>query len=248
MLKTVQAATGGAVGGNVTITGGTIDNTVIGGTTAANGTFTNVWVGSNATVVSGARVQVTPSGDFAAGIAIGSTASATTWSRLDFKNANIGTSNFIYTDQIGLFGMRTEGAYPIVFYTNGANERLRIDSSGNTLVTNPALLGYGTGSGGTVTQATNKGTAVTLNKPTGQITTNNAALASGAIAQFTVNNSLVSATDTVIANYSNTPAFYNLEITGAFAGAFNVLITNQSGASRSDALVINFAVIKGATA
>jgi len=55
MLKTVQAATGGAVGGNVTITGGTIDNTVIGGTTAANGTFTNVWVGSNATIVSGSQ-------------------------------------------------------------------------------------------------------------------------------------------------------------------------------------------------
>jgi len=74
--------------------------------------------------------------------------------------------NFIYTDQAGLFGMRTEGAYPIVFYTNGANERLRIDSSGNVLVTNPALLGYGTGAGGTVTQGATSGklTAVTLNK------------------------------------------------------------------------------------
>ena len=64
---------------------------------------------------------------------------------------------------------------------SSATERARIDSSGNVLVTNPAGLGYGTGSGGTVTQATSKSTTVVLNKPTGQITMNGAALASGAV-------------------------------------------------------------------
>lgn len=42
-------------------------------------------------------------------------------------------------------------------------------------------IGYQAGSGGAVMQATSKGTSVTLNKPSGQITMNNAALAAGCI-------------------------------------------------------------------
>lgn len=38
-----------------------------------------------------------------------------------------------------------------------------------------AYLGYATGFGGTITQATGKSTGVTLNKPCGTITTHNAA-------------------------------------------------------------------------
>lgn len=43
-------------------------------------------------------------------------------------------------------------------------------------------IGYQTGSGGTVTQATSKSTAVTLNKLSGRITLNAEALAAGATA------------------------------------------------------------------
>lgn len=133
-----------------------------------------------------------------------------------------------------------------IAFSEGGTEAMRIDSSGNVLVTNAAGLGYGTGAGGTVTQATSKGTAVTLNKPTGQVTTNNAALASGATVSFSINNSIISATDVVVvvvsagSSYTVQPAFVQ-------AGVFNIRLTNTTGGSLSEAVVINFAVIKGAT-
>jgi hypothetical protein len=137
-------------------------------------------------------------------------------------------------------------AYPLIFGTSGL-ERMRIDSSGNVLVTSAAGLGYGTGAGGTVTQATSKSTAVTLNKPTGQITMNNAALGAGAVVAFVVNNSLVASTDTVIlvpVSSSN----YTVICQSLGAGQFTVRVTNVTGGSLSEALQINFAIIKGATA
>ena len=128
-------------------------------------------------------------------------------------------------------------------------ERVRIDTSGNLLVTNPAGLGYGTGSGGTVTQATSKSTDVTLNKPTGQITMAASALAANTSVQFVVNNSLVAITDVAVvgmsagaASYQNYLVQANIEV-----GKIVIHVRNISGGSRSEALVINFAIIKGAT-
>ena len=129
---------------------------------------------------------------------------------------------------------------------SSATERARIDSSGNVLVTNPAGLGYGTGSGGTVTQATNKSTGVTLNKPTGQITMNNAALAAGASVQFVVTNSLVAASDVVVVTPSNNANYSALSI-ATLAGSFYIRVTNITAGSLSEALVLNYTVIKGAT-
>lgn len=114
------------------------------------------------------------------------------------------------------------------------------------------VIGYATGFGGTVTQATNKGTSVTLNKAVGKITMNNAALAAGGRAGFQCNNSLVSVNDTVIASIdhgSATNAGYNYSVVAsASAGAIVFVIKNESGGSLSEAVAINFAVIKGATA
>ena len=127
-------------------------------------------------------------------------------------------------------------------------ERMRIDSAGNVLVTGGGNLGYGTGSGGTVTQATSKSTAVTLNKPTGRITMNNSALAAGATASFIVNNSLVSAQDTVVVNNSGggNPDSYSVRARIG-AGVFVVSVTNTSASSFSDSPIINFAVIDGSS-
>src|SRR5262249_33804889 len=65
-----------------------------------------------------------------------------------------------------------------------------------------AGIGYqtGAGAGGTVTQATSKSTGVTLNKITGAITMNAAALAAATSVTFTVTDSSVAATDAVVAN------------------------------------------------
>ena len=61
-------------------------------------------------------------------------------------------------------------------------------------------LGYSTAAQTTVTQATSKSTAVTANSSNVQITMNNAALAAGAIVNFTLNNNLLSPRDVLIVN------------------------------------------------
>lgn len=130
----------------------------------------------------------------------------------------------------------------------GTGERMRIDSSGNVLVTNPAGLGYGTGSGGTVTQATSKSTAVTLNKPTGQITMNAAALAAGATVGFSFNNSVMSVNDVLVLSINaNSPNGASYSVKGIASSSASVFLTNTSAGSLSDAVIINFAIIKGAT-
>lgn len=150
---------------------------------------------------------------------------------------NAGTYSFIYTQE----------ALPLLFGTAAA-ERARIDASGNVLVTGGGGLGYGTGSGGTVTQATNKVTAVTLNKATGQITMSNAALAAGASVSFSFFNSLMSVSDTVVVNGVGPISLnYRVECLYMTAGACLIRVTNIGGVSLSEALQINFAIIKGAT-
>lgn len=110
-------------------------------------------------------------------------------------------------------------------------------------------VGYTTGAGGTVTQATSKSTTVTLNTVTGQITMNNAALAAATTVAFTVNNSTVAITDVAqvtassgASNWGN----YNWWVVCA-TGAMVIYVRNISAGSLSEALVFNFAIIKGVT-
>jgi hypothetical protein len=129
---------------------------------------------------------------------------------------------------------------------SSATERARIDSSGNVLVTNPAGLGYGTGSGGTVTQATSRTTAVTINKPTGAITLVSAA-GSPAWQEFTVNNSIVTANDTCVLNQRAGTDRYVLQVRSISAGAFVIAFQTTSGTT-TEQPIFNFAIIKGAVA
>jgi hypothetical protein len=103
----------------------------------------------------------------------------------------------------------------------------------------------------TVTQQTNKSTAVTCNGRTGQITTNGAALNKGVAVQFTVNNTYItSAKDVVIVNIaSGATVGYDISVNSVnAAGSFIINLHNSdstpSGANASDTLVINFAIIK----
>ena len=111
-------------------------------------------------------------------------------------------------------------------------------------------IGYATGAGGTVTQLTNKQTGVTLSKPCGQITMNNEALAAGAETTFIVTNTLVAATDVVIAVHGSagTSGAYLVNACTMGAGVFSVVVSNVSAGSLSEAIVINFVVIKGVAA
>jgi len=111
-------------------------------------------------------------------------------------------------------------------------------------------IGYQAGRGGAVTQATSKSTAVTLNKPSGRVTLNGAALAAGATASFTLNNTSIAETDTVAISLSGAMGtFVNYNIWNYVGGGYVLIaIKNISGGSLSDAPTINFAVIKGASA
>jgi hypothetical protein len=149
-----------------------------------------------------------------------------------------------YKNSIVASGTTSNSSNYLAFSTT--NEAMRIDSSGNVLVTSAAGLGYGTGSGGTVTQATSRTTGVTLSKPTGAITMFSAA-GSVVAATFTVTNTLVAATDTIILNQKSGTNLYVLLVTAVAAGSFNITFYTTGGVA-TDAPVINFAIIKGVTA
>jgi len=133
-----------------------------------------------------------------------------------------------------------------------AATRLSIDSVGNVLATSSGGgLGYGVGSGGTVTQAAdsqNPGgrTAwVTLNRPNGAITLLSVA-GSTSWQSFSVQNSTVAATDTIIVCQASGTNVYELHVTEVIAGRFRIHLRSTSGTA-TDAPVINFAVIKAVT-
>jgi len=103
--------------------------------------------------------------------------------------------------------------------------------------------------GGTVTQASNKSTGVTLSTNSGQITMNGAALGDDTEISFVVTNTNVAATDVVIVNHGSagTNGAYVVQASEIGSGTFEVSVKNVSGGSLSEAIVINFAVIKGAS-
>jgi hypothetical protein len=111
-----------------------------------------------------------------------------------------------------------------------------------------SLLGYrtGVGAGGAVTQVTSKATGVTLNTPTGRITTHTAALAAGASAYFVCTNSSVGLTDVVLATTS-TDTGHMVTAYYVAAGSFGIRLTNLTAGSLSLAVAINFVVLKGAS-
>lgn len=111
-------------------------------------------------------------------------------------------------------------------------------------------IGYSTGAGSTVTQSGNKSNNITINKTCGTITMNNAALAAGAEVSFEVSNSTVAATDCIIVNIASvgTVGAYMVGISAVSSGKFTITLTNLSTGSLSQALVLNFAVIKAVSA
>lgn len=111
-------------------------------------------------------------------------------------------------------------------------------------------VGYGTGAGSTVAQATDKTTGVTLNNVTGTITLTSAALASSTAVGFTFTNSTIAATDLVLVNIKSgaTANSYSVNVDAVAAGSCHVALRNYSSGSLSEAVVLSYAVIKGVAA
>jgi len=110
-------------------------------------------------------------------------------------------------------------------------------------------IGYptGVGAGGTVTQSTNKTTAVTINKPTGEIITHNQALGAGAITAFLVNNSFCTGQDIVLMSVHNAPTMgaYSVNV-NAGGSSFTVYLRNNTGGSLSENVTLRYTIIKSA--
>lgn len=121
-----------------------------------------------------------------------------------------------------------------------------LSDAGALVISPTGAVGYATGAGGAVTQATSRTTTVVLNKPTGAITMFSAA-GSATAATFTVTNSQVAATDNIVVNQKSGTNLYVLLVTAVAAGSFNITFYTTGGTA-TDAPVINFSVIKGVAA
>jgi len=112
-----------------------------------------------------------------------------------------------------------------------------------------AEIGYSAAAQGAVTQLTDKTTAVTLNKSAGRITMNNAALAGNTAVSFTLNNNLLSANDTVIVCISGgaTTGAYTSYVTSLTTNSAILTLRNLTGTSYSEAVILNYAIIHGAS-
>ena len=103
-------------------------------------------------------------------------------------------------------------------------------------------LGYGTGAGGAVSQASSRTTGVTLNKVTGAITLVSAA-GSATPASFTLTNSTIAATDTVLVSQKSGTDLYEVFVTTVGAGSC-VITFFTTGGTTTETPVFNIAVVK----
>ena len=262
--KTISIGAGGLAGSTTSISLGSSASTgtvTIYGSTTVNGSLTIAGAGrsiladfSNATVASRAYFKSTtlngqtsllavPNGSSTdAKIGVVNNSTPTNSSRI-YIGTNANTDVQLVSDTFG------SGTYlPMTFWTNGAAQ-VKLDISGNFTVQGAGALGYGTGSGGTVTQATSRTTGVTLNKTNGAITLFSAAAVIGTFTSFTVTNDKVAATDVVLVNMKSGNAdSYIFNVTAVASGSFRIQIFHPVDVLVAEAPVLNFAVIKAVTA
>lgn len=148
----------------------------------------------------------------------------------------------------------------------GATASNLVVSSGNLGTTTnygTGLVGY-SGIAGSVTQQTNKATAVTLHKPTGLITMNNATLNANTTVTFTLTDSyLTSTSDIVIVTPVSGMAAAGTYVASAVVatattlnanglvttpGTATIALRNITAGNLSEAIVLQYVVIKGVAA
>jgi hypothetical protein len=238
---------------SVDIDGGAIDGAVIGANSAAAGTFAAL----TSTSINVSDGNITNAGDINCDSI--SADDAATGLNVIFDGTDTGDNKITLTDNLASALDITESTNSYLkFTTTNSGEKVVIgkdlDISGTTTaaavtgtnVLATTTLGYKVGSGGTVTQNSSKSTAVTLNNINGEIVMNNAALADDATAVFTFNNNTIAATDVVIVNVASvgTAGAYQVTVGAVAAGSCSISVLNVSGGSLSQAIKLNFAVIK----
>lgn len=225
----------------------------------AAGAFTNL-TASGTLAVTGASTMgstLTITSVSTNALAVGRQGATNPVLQLDASTASVATG-------IKIKGAAAAAGCAVSVITSGTNENLTIDAAGSgtiTLggtstggITTPRSLlstsatggiGYNTGAGGAVTQLTSRTTGVTINNVTGAITLVSAAGQAGK-QSFTVTNSAVAATDTIVLSQkSGTDKYDTLCVTAVAAGSFVITFANSAGTT-TEQPVFNFAVLKGA--
>lgn len=231
------------------------------GTVSINTTATGAVALGAATTVAGTATVTSTS---ASAVAVGANGATNPVLKVNANTASVATG-------VEVVGAAAAGGVALKAISSGTNENLTIDakgsgtitlggtSTGNIVATRAiaaalgitsagptAGIGYATGAGGAVTQATSRTTGVTLNTVTGAITLVSAA-GSATAASFTVTNSAVAATDVVnICQKSGTDKYVTM-VTAVGAGSFQVT-SFTTGGTTTEQPVFNFAVIKGVAA
>jgi hypothetical protein len=107
-------------------------------------------------------------------------------------------------------------------------------------------VGYTVGAGGAATQATNKSTGVTIDRPSGRVTMNAASLAANTTVSFLV----TCATDTpnvaIVSNGTAAAGAYLAWVSTVGNGSFRISVRNMTAGALADAIQINYTIVKGA--
>lgn len=122
-----------------------------------------------------------------------------------------------------------------------------VDGGTNTIKAgNQKAIGYSSGDGGTVTQATSKSTGVTLNTYAGEITMNNATLNANTTVSFVVSNTEATGRDVVIVNHvsGGTQGAYAINADAA-DNSITMYVRNITGGNLGEAIVLRFAIVRG---
>lgn len=154
------------------------------------------------------------------------------------------------TNNYGFYSNIASGTGRYNFYAAGTAENYfaGLILSNSSIKSNSATagVGYGTGAGGTVTQTISRTTGVTLNKICGSVTLFSASAT--VAANFTVTNSTVSATDTILCSIqaSGATELYQATTYAVANGSFKIYMASPGTAT--EAPTINFTVLKSVTA
>jgi hypothetical protein len=153
------------------------------------------------------------------------------------------------TDETGTGALVFANTPTLVTPVIGAATGTSLSTTGSQLITGTGKQGYNTGSGGTVTQLTNKATGVTLDKTNGSITMDAANLNAATTVSFTLTNSTIEAGDILVMNHisGGTAGSYLLNAQSA-AGSASINVRNITAGALAEAIVIRFAVIKAVSA
>jgi hypothetical protein len=223
-------------GSTVTSLGSITSTSATAFTVASSGTNYGLQIDeSTASAITGLKIKAAATGN---GVALSSLGGTNELMTLDGKGTGtVGINTISTTSGLVTIGNTTSLA--------GATVNGPLTGHGTIKSNTTGGVGYATGAGGTVTQASSRTTGVTVNAPTGAITLVSAA-GSATPASFTVTNSAVAATDVIIVNQSAGTDLYEIFVTNIAAGSFKIT-SFTTGGTTTEQPVFNFAVIKGVT-